>query len=479
MEKLTINQKDNYNKNFGISFRSSTIFYFKKDKNFKTFVNFMDYWTIKKSIKVMLIASLRDMSGKLIQRERLNFENGNVINYSPVIDLDSFEGSLEIEALANDILGIPFAAILGIYESENSVSMVHGYTRNYSVYEIEDGKTIEKGEEAGLVCRDNDEVRSFLIGHNGISKKEKQEVSMWLSNNEGETIKTSFELKELNPYETFKIYPRNHFPDLIGFLNGEAGNCAISYSLKGGFTRMVVGNETIKGDEFQVMHSNFNYNRHNPGFVDDAVGFFSYPYTKYHEKQITHIDPFCSEGKYEITNDDRMCIFESSHRKDIEMKSEVLKVKRMDGKMPARLNIILSAFLKGAKCKLPMESARGFYHKNRPPKHRLWMAISLGKKYRSKIILHSIKDIYGEVGNIEFEVLLYRESTFDVISKKFSAKNLKDFEEGVYADEIFPEMANEKENEIAQLWLQSSYGGFQAFTTLEAKNGSASIEHNY
>ena len=61
MNKLNISQTDNYNKNFGISFRSSTIFYFKKDKNFKTFINFMDYWTIKKSIKVMIIASLRDM----------------------------------------------------------------------------------------------------------------------------------------------------------------------------------------------------------------------------------------------------------------------------------------------------------------------------------------------------------------------------------------------------------------------------------
>ena len=49
----------------------------------------------------------------------------------------------------------------------------------------------------------------------------------------------------------------------------------------------------------------------------------------------------------------------------------------------------------------------------------------------------------------------------------------------LYADEIFPEMANKKENELAQLWLQSSYGGFQAFTTIEAENGSASIEHNY
>jgi hypothetical protein len=199
MQKLEISQKNNYNKNFGVSFRSSTIFYFKKDKNFNTFVNFMDYWTIKKSIKVMIIASLRDMKGKLILRERLSFEKGHVINYSPIINEENFEGSLELEALANDILGIPFAAILGIYEAKNSVSMVHGYTRNYSVYEIEDGITIEKGEEAGLVCRDNSEVRSFLIGHNGISKKEKQEVNMWLSNNEGETIKATFELKELNP----------------------------------------------------------------------------------------------------------------------------------------------------------------------------------------------------------------------------------------------------------------------------------------
>jgi len=479
MQKLEISQKNNYNKNFGVSFRSSTIFYFKKDKNFNTFVNFMDYWTIKKSIKVMIIASLRDMKGKLILRERLSFEKGHVINYSPIINEENFEGSLELEALANDILGIPFAAILGIYEAKNSVSMVHGYTRNYSVYEIEDGITIEKGEEAGLVCRDNSEVRSFLIGHNGISKKEKQEVNMWLSNNEGETIKATFELKELNPYETFKIYPKNHFPDIISFLNGKEGNCAISYSLKGGFTRMVVGNETIKGDEFQVMHSNFNYNRHSPGFVDDTVGFFSFPYTQFHDRQITHIDPFCQKGKYEITNNEKKSNFESTKRKDIIMESEVLKVERLDGKMPARLNIVFSAFLKDAKCKLPMESARGFYHKNRPPKHRLWMAISLGKKYRSKIILHSIKDIYGEVGDNDFEVLLYRESTFDVVSKKFSSKNLKNFEEGVYVDEIFPDMANKKKNEIAQLWLQSSYGGFQAFTTIEAENGSASIEHNY
>ena len=83
MSKVHINQSDNYNKNFGIAYRSSTIFYFKKNKNFSTLINFMDYWKVKKSIKVMIIASLRDLDGKLIFRERLFFESGNVINYSP------------------------------------------------------------------------------------------------------------------------------------------------------------------------------------------------------------------------------------------------------------------------------------------------------------------------------------------------------------------------------------------------------------
>ena len=38
-------------------------------------------------------------------------------------------------------LEIPFAAMLVIYDSEVSVSMVHGYTRTYSTHEVEEEKT--------------------------------------------------------------------------------------------------------------------------------------------------------------------------------------------------------------------------------------------------------------------------------------------------------------------------------------------------
>jgi hypothetical protein len=481
MPKVHISQSDNYKKSFGIAYRSSTIFYFKKDKNFSTFINFMDYWKIKKSVKVMIIASLRDMSGKLIFREQLYFDKGNVINYSPKIEDAEFEGSLEVEAIANENLGIPFAAILVIYEAENSVSMVHGYTRTYTPHEIEEGRIIDTGEEAGLVCRDDKDVRSFLIGHNGIYKQKPQKIKLWISNSSGKTLEKEIEFKELMPYETFKIIPANYFKNLVEFLDNKPGNCAISYRLSGGFTRLVVGNETIKGDEFQVLHSNFNYGRHDPGYIKgNSEGYYSYPFTPLHDRQVTHVDPFCATGKFEISSNTKKINFISKKREDIQMEQEVLKINRLDGDIPARINIVFSAFLKGAKCKLPMESARGFYHAQRPPKHRLWMAASIGKKYRSKIIIHSLTDLYGPVEDSKLEIILYKEDTFETITKFFGAKEIEKFQEGFYVDELFPEVSNKKENEICQLWVQSaSYGGHQAYTTLEAKNGSASIEHNY
>lgn len=480
-EKLHISQDDNYKKNFGIAYRSSTIFYFKKSKEFNTIVNFMDYWKIKKSIDVMIIASLRDMSGKLIFRERISFDKGFVINYTPEIDQENFEGSLEMEAIANGDLGIPYAAMLVIYEAKKSISWVHGYTRTYSPHEIEEGKIIESGEEAGLVCRDTKDIRSFIIGHNGINTKEEQVATLWVSNIKGEIIEKKIKIKELNPFETFIIYPSDHINNLIEFLDGSEGNVAISFKLKGGFTRTVVGNELIDGSEFQVYHSNFNYGRHDPGYMSEKeIGYYSYPFTPSHEKQITHLDSFCAKGNYEVITNNKKYNFKNGHRKDINMDAEVLSVRRTDGEFPKRLNIVLSAFLKGAKCKLPMESARGFYHSERPPKYRMWMSGAIGKKYRSKIIIHALTDLYGPVKDSILTLKLYREKTFDIIEKKINGEELKKFEEGVYVDELFPEQANQSENEICQIWGESSsYGGLQAYTTIENSYGSASIEHNY
>jgi len=480
MKTVYLNQKDNYQKNFGIAYRSSSIFYFKKNSNFNTIINFMDYWKLKKSLNVMIIASLRKLNGELVLRETVSLEKGMVVNYTPDIGEEEFEGSLEMEAIANGNLDIPFIAMLVIYENKNSVSMVHGYTRTYSPHEIEEKKTITVGEECGLTMRDNKDIRSFIIGHNGIYEEPEQNILMIIHNSNNQKLEKKIKLKKLSKYETFKIYPSDHFEGLEKFLDNKPGSCSFSFNLNGGFTRTVVGNETKDGTEMQVYHSDFNFAKHEPGYVDKEDCYFSYPICEEHIDQIVHMEPSTANGKYILHHDNNNYEFNPNNRLDIKMTSEILKIERLDGKMPARINLAFSAKLKNAKCTLPMESARGFYHSKRPPKFRMWMVAAIGKKYRSKLFVHSITDLYGQVKDSILSIKLFRENGFEPIEKKFNSEQLKDLEKGKYVDEIFPEVSNLNENEIGQLWCHASkYGGHQGFTTIEASNGSSSIEHNY
>ena len=47
------------------------------------------------------------------------------------------------------------------------------------------------------------------------------------------------------------------------------------------------------------------------------------------------MDPFCSEGKYEIITNNKKYDFSSSKRIDIDMETEVLQIKRTNGELPA------------------------------------------------------------------------------------------------------------------------------------------------
>ena len=123
-----INQEDNFAKRFGFCIRSSAIFYIP-GKSVKTKIILNNYWRLKSDLAVSLIASWRELSGKLVKRESINFDNSNVLVLTPP---DDIEGSCEIEAYSSSNLKIPYAAIMAVYESEKSISMVHSYTRTYS-----------------------------------------------------------------------------------------------------------------------------------------------------------------------------------------------------------------------------------------------------------------------------------------------------------------------------------------------------------
>src|SRR5581483_10002156 len=193
-----ISQKSNYAGDFGVVLRSSALFYYRnKEEAFTTTFSFMNYWKQRRDLHVAIIASLRDMSGRLVRREELTFTDGEVLNYRACREGEDFEGSVEIEIFSTQNLKIPYAAIMGIYETPKGVSIVHSYGRAYSTHEIEEGRTITHGEEACWTLRDDATTHSLGIFHNGHHRCESQVVNLRAQNAAGEVREVKISLPAL------------------------------------------------------------------------------------------------------------------------------------------------------------------------------------------------------------------------------------------------------------------------------------------
>jgi len=145
---VLLDQQKNYNADFGAIFRSSAIFYIPK--SVKTTITVSNYWDFKNGMKVGLLWSIRSMDGEIIERRERCFEEGLVINES---NWPIEEGSVEVEVFGNKNLRIPYAAVMGVYETEQSISMVHSYGRNHNLIEIEDGASLTIGRESCWTLR--------------------------------------------------------------------------------------------------------------------------------------------------------------------------------------------------------------------------------------------------------------------------------------------------------------------------------------
>ena len=222
-KKLLISQSDNYTFNFGEIYRSSAIFWAKCDKTIKTTISITNYWKYKNNLDVSILINSRDMKGRLLSRKVISFENSDVYNHTPDED---FEGSIEIEAFCNKNLRIPYAAIMAIYESEDSISMVHSYTRVYSQIEIEDRRTITLGEESCWSIRDDDEHESFCVFHNGSTAMPAQTITLSVRNYHGEEMVENICIDTISPFETVIIKPQNYLEGLSEWLAEKPGECS-------------------------------------------------------------------------------------------------------------------------------------------------------------------------------------------------------------------------------------------------------------
>ena len=471
-----ISQSDNYSANFGYCLRSSSIFYIPPQPT-KSSIVVSNYWFFKNNVKeIFLLVNWRGMGGELVKRESVGFEQGNVITLSPPSD---FNGSCEVEAFSSRNLRIPYSAIMGIYETNNAITMVHSYSRTYSQIEVEDRTTISDGHEGCWVLRDNNNIRSFAVFHNGPDIQPSQEVSLTVTNDSGESRRVQWQEKKMSPFETRKLYPNQRFPDLIGFLKGKEGACTIDFRLTKSFTRLLLGWESIDGSQLQVTHSNFNYSMHETDFVEtrEAIAYMSIPLLRDSEAKVL-IYPDRSPGRYLIgSNGEKYHDLPNTLKMRLARSGDNLRFRRIDGKLPTRIVTAIRLNPLNDTDTIPCECSLGVVHNLRPPKRFHWGVWSA--RFSSELLITSYPDIYGDPANTKLVLKFYGEKTTDVTSQEVFWKDIsKDNRNASICISSLCPVEQLKQDLFGYISIWSDYGGFIAFTTL-SKGPSKTLEHTF
>jgi hypothetical protein len=472
--KILISQADNFAGNFGEVLRSSAIFWVKNDEYLQTTISFSNYWKYKNFTDVRVLINLRNLSGEIITRKVIEFKKSYVCNYSPP---DDFEGSVEVEAFSAKNMRIPYAAIMAVYESSKSISMVHSYARAYSQHEIEDKRTITNGEESCWTLRDNDINSSFSIIHNGPNKQESQRAKLSVRNWLGNEQSVEIELCELLPFQTITFEPKNYFEDLINFLGGQPGNARISFKLNGGFSRMLCGIKTADKHQLQVTHSNFDYSTHDTDTIKDGVlrAYMRTPNLLGNFQQEIVVYPDTNKGVYVSECDAETKTFKTGeiHKLSFDNnEGKLVSFSRKDNVLPTR--IVTALRLTSQRLNIPAECSLGVVHHNRPKKNFHWMLVSY--KFNSQICWVDFQEIYGGCpDNAEFVFKLYTANVEKEFVKNFVKSDLP-ANCVIRLSSIFENASFTEDYCYLSIWC--SYGGLMIFSTLE-KASSITIEHSF
>jgi len=467
-----ISQKENYANNFGEVLRSSGIFYFKQSTDFKTTISFLNYWLVRQNISITVVANVRSLSGELIKRERIDFLVGNVINYSPFIN-DEFEGTVEIEIFSLANLRIPYAALMAVYESKQSISMVHGYARIYSQHEIEDGRTITNGYEACIPLTKNGLTE--VIFHNGTEIQKKQNLKIRINFDNHEEIEKTLELKKLDKFETVKI----NVSELINhnIKEWKVAECYISFELKNAFTRVLCVNRNLQYTDFQVTHSDFNYSKHKTDKIKNNWATVSIP---------INIPGKPSLLTWGANEKDKLIIKNEGSKYDYDGENlillkakpgDIFEYKSLDKEeIPSRIHNAIVVNIDSNV--LPAICNLGVYHVKRPPKRMWWAIIGYGNEYSTGISLCALRNIYGDTKAVTANIRLYSEISKEFLSTDISIDSLLT-SKLISIESLFPKYKSFLGNNFGYITLYSEYGGLLLFTYICHKSGSLTIEHGF
>ena len=458
-----IDQEENFAGNFGAAFRSSAIFY--KPNGIKTTISLSNYWSFKNNLDVTLLFSTRDLKGNLISREVLDFQSGNILNFS-VDKLE--EGSIEVEAFSSKNLRIPYAAIMCVYEDENSISMVHSYSRNHSLIELEDDNAIVVGRESCWTVRGASSIRNCAVFHNGHLEIPSQIGKLIITNVEGCDFEYSFKLPRLNAFETYLFEIDSVVPNLKKVLKDDIGWATVHFLSKSSFTRLLVIWQDVQRKEFQVTHSNFDYTSHKTNHVTSAKpAYMTLPKVNGVLPSVI-VYPKFSSGTYTLNGTKKFksgLVYVTNSKK--------LTFEGNGKELPARIVTAITG-KSSDSASLPYECSLGVVHEKCPPKRFHWFLVS--GEHETLIHITSYSEIYP-CDNVQINLCfrLYLPNSKEVLEKTFVYGSLEEIPSEIEAKELFDLSVF---NGFACISLFSHFGGFVVYSSLK-KNNSMTLEHSF
>lgn len=466
-----IDQNKNYAANFGHVFRSSAIFYIPKSAT--TTITVSNYWDFKNGNQVGLLFTVRDVNGLVIERRERYFDDRLVINET---DFVIEEGSVEIEAFGNKNLRIPYAAVMAIYETTKSVSMVHSYGRNHSLVELEDSQALTQGRESCWTVRNDPAVEHFGIFHNGHLPVESQKAKLFVTNALGEDKIIEFNIEKIKPFETIKFHLEKIFPKIHSWLNGSDGWASVHFENKSAFTRLLIMWVRGKTDELQVTHSNFDYSAHQTNLIEGSKpAYMKWP-SLLNDKELSGrvvIYPKFTPGNYTVASSEKIRKFSTGQFIEIDNES-AFEFTNEENTIPSR---IVTAF-GGAKNSeaLAFECSMGVYHEKRPPKRFHWSTVS--RRLNTCIYLSKFDELYDVPKELILVFRLYGETTTDFIENKMSLNNFSEVKNCYELEELFEGVEMFLGDGFGYVSLFSNFGGFCMYSSIE-KGNSLSIEHSF
>ena len=459
---------------------SSSIFWFENNKNMRTIISFLNYWKIKNNLKANIEAITYCSNGNILERKNVTFDKGNVLNLCP-LNGKTGKGSIEIKITSKANLKIPYAAIVGIYETKFGLTAVHSYTRLY--YEKEEMKN--KGNEGSWTIRDSEKISSFCVFHNGSEMQPAQKVKFTIQNEFQEILVSHIEIPSIPPYGVIKINLINSIKNLREFLKGGIGTVSVNYEVKNSFTRLLIGNESIKnGHDMQVTHSNFNYKTQGTDFLQNNsdVSLHLYPgqINKYSEFIVyPHLVPGNYEAKlgnknYKINNNQDIVKIPISQKN----KSREIKFYSKIDPMPSRFQIGLVS--KKNKKRIPNEVAFSAITSIEPRKRFHWGVCGVGKNIDTKLVILDLGNLDSKKEESEDVIIsFYSTETNDVMKSTIKAKNIKQFVDGKSIYKIFKEIKKPTKNMFGYFSVFSNYGRYLCYSETTNQHGSIFKEHSF